>query len=212
MNKSIALAATLAAASVASGQVINGGFEQPNGGGISSVGPGATYGNWTNAGPSGIEFVQAVPNGGLPGLEFSAYEGQYWVDLVGVGAPSAIFQNITGLVPGGQYQIDWAQAGNVWGANFDFTMEVVWNNAIVASYTQNHGGFDGAAMNWQLHSVVVTANLTAGPNQLMFRAVTGGGARGPALDAVSMTLVPSPGAAALLGVGAVTGLRRRRQR
>ena len=42
------------------------------------------------------------------------------------------------------------------------------------------------------------ANLTAGPNQLMFRAVTGGGARGPALDAVSMTLVPTPGAAALL--------------
>jgi hypothetical protein len=209
MNRLIATIAALAAASAASAQVVNGGFESPDTG-FQTVVSGATFGNWTNAGPSDIEFVQAVPNASLPGLQFSAYEGEYWVDLVGVGAPSAIYQNITGLLPGGQYQIDWAQSGNVWGGNFNFTMEVVWNGTVVATHSQVHGGFDGSQMNWQLHSVVVTANLTAGPNQLMFRATTGGSARGPALDAVSMSLVPTPGAAALLGLGGLVAARRRR--
>lgn len=209
MKRAIGIVAVLATASVASAQLLNGGFESPNIG-FHSVGAGGTSGNWTNAGPGDIEYVQAVVHPPLPNLQFSAYEGQYWIDLVGVGAPSAIYQNITGLVPGGQYQIDWAQSGNVWGANFNFTMEVVWNGLVVASNTQMHGGSDGSQMNWQLHSVVVTANLTAGPNQLMFRATSGGGARGPALDAVSMSLVPTPGAAALLGLGGLMAGRRRR--
>lgn len=209
MKRTLAFTVAIAAASVASAQVVNGGFEAP-GLGFHSVSSGATYGGWTNAGPSDIEFVHAEVNGGLPGLEFSAYEGEYWIDLVGVGNPSAIYQNITGLLPGGQFRIDWAQAGNVWGTNFNFTMEVLWNGSVVATNSQVHGGSNGSQMNWQLHSVVVTANLTAGPNQLMFRAVTGGSARGPALDAVSLTLVPTPSAAALLSLSALATSRRRR--
>ena len=105
MNRSIAFVTTVAAASVASAQVVNGGFESP-GTGFQTVSAGATFGSWTNAGPSDIEFVRAEMNGALPNLQFSAYEGEYWIDLVGVGSPSAIYQNITGLVPGGQYRID----------------------------------------------------------------------------------------------------------
>lgn len=201
--------ASAALAPSALGQLNNGGFEDP-GAGFRSVAAGDSWGGWTNAGPGNIEFVQAVTNPSLPNLPLSAYEGSYWIDLVGTQSPSAIFQNITGLVPGGVYRIDWAQSGNVWGSNFDFTMEVVWNGAVVASHTQTHGGNNGANMNWQLRSVDVTASLTAGPNQLMFRATTGTAARGPALDAVSLTLVPAPGAAALLALGAAGGLRRRR--
>lgn len=190
-------------------QVINGGFEQPNTG-FQTVNSGQTFGNWTNLGPGNIEFVKAEFNPGLFNLASSAFEGQYWIDLVGTGLPSAISQSITGLIPGQPYRIDWAQAGNVWGGNFNFTMQVLWNGQVVAENTQTHGGSNGAFMNWQQRSVNVTASLTAGPNQLTFRATTGTAARGAALDAVSLTLIPTPSAAALLGLGALAASRRRR--
>lgn len=199
-----------ALASVASAQIFNGGFEQPNTG-FQTVANGQTFGGWTCSGPGNIEFVQAVPNAGLPNLQFSAFEGQYWIDLVGTQQPSGIFQNITGLIPGGLYRIDWAQAGNVWGGNFNFTMNVLWNGVVVATRSQVHGGNNGQFMNWQTHSVEVTANLTGGPNRLEFRATTGSTARGPALDAVSLTPVPTPGAAAVLGLGGMLATRRRRR-
>jgi MYXO-CTERM domain-containing protein len=204
-----ALALSCALASSVSAQVVNGGFEEPNTG-FRTVNSGQTFGNWTNQGPGNIEFVQAVPNGALPNLQFSAFEGQYWIDLVGTQSPSAISQAITGLNPGGQYRISWAQAGNVWGGNFAFTMQVLWNGNVVAENTQTHGGSNGQLMNWQERFVDVTANLTGGPNQLTFRATTGANSRGPALDAVSIAPIPAPGSVALLAVAGLAAARRRR--
>jgi hypothetical protein len=198
-----------AAASSAPANVVNGGFEQPNLG-FRSVLSGQTFGNWTNAGPGNIEFVHAVPNGSLPNLEFSAFEGQYWIDLVGTGLPSAIFQDLSGLVPGEQYRIDWAQAGNVWGSNFNFTMRVLWNGATVAEFTQNHGGNNGLFMNWVERSTIVTASTTSSTNRLTFQAISGISARGPALDAVRVTLVPAPASLAVLAFAGVVSARRRR--
>jgi len=198
----------VAVAAASQAQVINGGFEQP-GLGFRSVGSGQTYGNWTNAGPGDIEFVHAVPSASLPGLEFSAYEGRYWIDLVGVGAPSAIYQDLSGLTPGGAYRVSFAMAGNVWGPNMSFTMQVVWNGLVVGTFTQVHGGSNGANMNWQDRSVDVVAG-TAATNRLMFRATSGGSARGPALDAVGIALIPTPGTAGLLLMGGGLLTRRRR--
>lgn len=209
MKSIVVIAALGAATGLSAAQIINGGFEDP-GTGFHSVPVGASYGGWTNAGPGNIEFVEAVANGNLPHLEDSAYEGRYWIDLVGTQSPSAIYQDVAGLEAGQRYRIDWAQSGNVWGSVFAFTMEVVWNGQVVASYTQSHGGNDGRFMNWQEHSVEVIANSTSGSNRLMFRAVSGGSARGPALDAVNLTLVPAPGAAATLLMGGVVLGRRRR--
>lgn len=181
------LLAVAASAGLAQAQLLNGGFEQPDLG-FHTVESGQTYGDWTNAGPSNIEFVLAEDRAALPGLLFSAYEGQYWIDLVGTGTPSAIEQDIDDLEPGALYQLDWAQAGNVWGPDFAFTMEVVWNGVVVASNTQTHGGHNGANMNWQTHAIPVMAE--DGTNRLSFRALTGGSARGPALDAVALTHIP----------------------
>ncbi|MGP1347243.1 MAG: PEP-CTERM sorting domain-containing protein [Phycisphaerales bacterium] len=207
MSRVLAVAAPFATASACAGSVINGGFEDP-GLGFRTVLAGETYGSWTNAGPSDIEFVHATPNGAFPGLEVSAYEGAYWIDLVGVGSPSGIFQDIAGLEAGSLYQIDWAQAGNPYGPNADFTMSITWNGQVVATNTQTHGGNNGANMNWQTYSVTVTA--LDGANRLGFVAITGGNARGPALDAVGLALVPAPGSVALLGAGALFAARRRR--
>ncbi|MBL0869399.1 MAG: DUF642 domain-containing protein [Phycisphaerales bacterium] len=205
----VSLSIVGAFASVASAQITNGGFEQPNTG-FQSVASGQTFGGWTNLGPGNIEFVQAVANPNLPNLQFSAFEGQYWIDLVGTQQPSAISQTLTNLESGSFYRISWAQAGNVWGGNFAFTMQVLWNGTVVAENTQIHGGNNGQFMNWVERSVIVQANLENDLNVLTFRAITGGSARGPALDAVSITLVPAPGAAAMLGLGTLLVARRRR--
>ncbi len=194
-------------APLASAQIINGGFEQP-GLGFRNVNAGQTLGNWTNAGPANIEFVHAVPAGNLPGLEFSAYEGQYWIDLCGTGAPSAIYQDIVGLTPGQAYRISFAFSTNVWGPNFLFSMDTMWNGATAQNFQVVRGGSNGAFMNWTEQSVDVIAQ--SGSNRLMFRALTATSARGPAIDAVSIAPIPAPGAAALLGLSVLAAGRRRR--
>ena len=106
MSKRFVLAvAGLAAVPTQAQLVMNGGFEQP-GTGFQTVLAGQPFGGWTNAGPGDIEFVHAVPSPFLPNLEFSAFEGDYWIDLVGIGAPSAIFQSIDSLQAGDTYRID----------------------------------------------------------------------------------------------------------
>lgn len=207
MRRTIALAALLCSAPVALGQLVNGSFEEPDDG-FRSVANGQTYAGWTCAGPGDIEFVYVVPNANLPGLEVSDYNGEYWVDLCGVGAPSAIFQDIQGLDAGQPYQIDFGFSGNVWGANFDFVMDVLWNNQVVGTFSVNRGGNNGALMSWEDKSVTVTAQ--PGDNRLMFRAMTALNARGPAIDGITMTPVPTPGALALLGVGGLFATRRKR--
>ncbi len=204
------LAATLVltCASAASfGQLINGNFEAP-GSGFRSVGNGQSWGGWTCSGPSDIEFVHAVSNPNLFNLQLSAYEGSYWIDLCGVGAASGIFQNVSGLNAGSTYRISFAQAGNVWGPNFNFAMNVLWNNQVVGSFSSIHGGSNGAFMNWRLREVDVVAG--PGTNRLEFRATTATSARGAAIDDVRLTLIPTPGVASLAGLGGLVALRRRR--
>lgn len=201
----LAVASTLAASSLSSAGIVNGGFESP-GTGYILVFTGQTVGDWTCVG-SNVEYVHAAPNPALPGLEFSAYEGNYWIDLGGVGGPSGIYQDLTGLVAGQAYRVSFAQAGNVWGPNVEFSLQVSWNGAGVGSFSSVHGGGNGANMNWQERYVDVIA--TAGVNRLQFFSPLVVAARGAALDAVSIAPIPGPGA---LAVFALAGLRGRRRR
>ncbi len=194
-------------ASIASAQLINGNFEQPALG-FRTVQPGQTWGNWTCSGPSDIEYVKAEFNPGLFNLPLSAYEGEYWIDLCGVGAPSGIYQDVQNLSAGSFYRVEFAKSGNVWGQDFNFAMDVLWNNQVVASFSSIHGGFDGANMNWQLRSVDVLA--ATGINRLEFRATTGLNARGAAIDDVTLNLIPAPGSALALVLGGLAAARRRR--
>jgi MYXO-CTERM domain-containing protein len=200
------VACVMVAAGAAQGSIVNGGFEQP-GQGFRSVGNGQTYGSWTCIGPSDIEFVHATPTPSLPGLEFSAYEGSYWIDLCGVGSPSAIRQTVSGLSPGQAYRVEFAFAANLWGPNFNFQMRVEWNGVGVGTFSRVAGGSDGRFMNWELKFVDVVAT---GSDQLVFRALTATSARGPAIDAVTIAPVPAPGAGAVLGLAVLAAGRRRR--
>lgn len=201
------LSAVAVCAAGAWAQVINGGFEQP-GLGFRSVLPGQTYGNWTSAGPDDIEFVHATLDPGLPNLHRSACEGQYRVDLCGVGRVSAIYQDILGLPSGQPCRVDFACSGNVWGPNFNFVRDVVWNGSVVGTFEVVRGGNKGALMNWELKHVDVVAG--SGPNRLMFRGVTAVAARGPAIDAVSITPIPAPAGVGLAPAGLIGATRRRR--
>ena len=205
--RSLALAAILCTAPVAFGQLANGSFEEPDEG-FHSVGAGQTYAGWTCEGPNDIEFVYTIPNPNLPNLEVSGYHGEYWVDLCGVGAPSGIYQDMADLAAGQQYQIDFGFSANVWGANFNFSMAVLWNNQVVDTFSVVRGGNNGANMNWEDKSVTVSAQ--PGVNRLTFRALTATNARGPAIDGIVMNAVPTPGALALLGLGGLAATRRKR--
>ncbi len=202
----LAFAAVAACGGLAVGQVVNGGFEDP-GTGFRSVAPGQSWGGWTCAGPNDIEFVHATPTGHLPGLEFSAYEGAYWIDLVGVGAPSAIYQDVP-TAAGQAYEVSFALAGNVWSGAQIMNMDVVWNGAVAGSFSHNTAGRSGSDMGWTVYSVTVIG--TGGSDRLMFRGMSGSAAAGPALDAVTMAPVPTPGVMAVAGIAAAGLLRRRR--
>jgi len=119
-----------------------------------------------------------------------------------------LYQNIQNLDAGSVYNISFAQAGNVWGANFNFSMSVLWNNQVVGTFSSIHGGSNGANMGWQIRDVNVTA--IAGVNRLEFRALTATSARGAAIDDVRMTLIPAPGVAGLAAMGGLVSLRRKR--
>lgn len=139
-----AVSLALAVTAVSSASIVNGGFESP-GAGYILVRAGQTLGGWTCVG-SNVEYVHATATPGLPGLEFSAYEGNYWIDLGGVGGPSGIFQDLAGLVAGQAYRVTFAPAGNAWGPDIEFTLQVSWNGAGAGSFSSVHGGGNGANM------------------------------------------------------------------
>jgi hypothetical protein len=207
ITQAAALCAMAAVTVSTNASIVNGSFESP-GTGYVLLTAGATVGGWTCVGDS-VEYVHATPAVALPGLEVSAFEGEYWIDLGGVGGSSGIYQDVAGLSAGQWYRVSFAQAGNVWGDDVEFTLQVSWNGTQVGSFSSVHGGGDGAAMNWQQRSVDVLA--TGGVNRLQFFSPIVTSARGAAIDAVSISLVPAPGAAALLGAAGL-GSRRRRAR
>jgi len=201
----LAASLVLAAVSSANASVVNGGFEAP-GTGFRSVGPGQTWGNWTCAGPNDIEFVHATQNPNLPGLEFSAYEGSYWIDLTGVGAPSAIYQDVA-TTAGQMYDISFALSGNPYSGPQIMNLSVLWNGAVVGTFSHNTTGHSGQDMGWTLRSVIVTGT---GNDRLTFRGTSGVAAAGAAIDAVSMVPVPAPAGVAFIVPAALLAARRRR--
>ena len=204
----VGLSCVLGTAPTAVAGIVNGGFEAPDLG-YQLLGMGSTVGSWTCSFGS-VEYVAAVPTPHLPGLEFSAYEGDYWMDLGGMGA-GGIYQNVGGLSAGEAYRISFAHAGNVWGADFNFGVGVYWNGQQVASFFSVHGGGDGRNMNWVMRHVDVFAG-TGATNRLEFRALNSSGARGAALDAITIEPIPVPAPASIAGLLLLPLARGRRRR
>lgn len=109
--------------------------------------------------------------------------------------------------PGVHYEVSFALAGNPWGGEQAMLMNVLWNGGLVDSFSHDTTGHTGFDMGWTVYSVVVTGT---GLDRLTFAGASGGGAAGPALDAVSMRVVPGPSSlAVVIGAGAFISRRRR---
>ncbi|CAG0986990.1 hypothetical protein PHYC_02078 [Phycisphaerales bacterium] len=194
--------ALVAASPVLAATIVNGSFELP-GTGFQTVPAGQTFGSWTCTGPSDIEFVNAAANGTLLPTR---YDGDYWIDLTGVGAPSGIRQTVA-TTSGQGYRVDFAMSGNPFSGGQVMVLNVLWNGALAGTFSHDTTGHPASNMGWTVYTVDV---IGTGSDVLTFQGVTGVAAAGVALDDVGIEEIPAPGAGLALLVGAAMWGRRRR--
>lgn len=202
MKSVLSAIAVFAATPVFGAVITNGSFELPDTG-FQTVLAGQTFGSWTCTGPSDIEFVDTSAS---PLFAPSLYDGDYWVDLTGVGAPSGIRQTIA-TTPGQGYRIDFAMSGNPFSGGQVMILNVLWNGGLVGTFSHDTTGRNQFNMGWTVYTVDV---LGTGSDILTFQGVSGSAAAGVALDDVGISEIPSPAAALALLTGATMFTRRRR--
>lgn len=124
-------------------------------------------------------------------------DGLYLIDLEGVSA-AQITQVVPGLVVGNSYSLSFDVGANTTNTVLGLTLSGA------ASLSEIIPADTGPLVT-QVRTFVATSSILT----LSFADAGGtGGNAGPALDNVS--LVPAPGAAALLGLGSLLAARRRR--
>lgn len=201
MKRVLSAVAVFAAVPALGAVITNGSFELPDTG-FQTVLAGQTFGSWTCTGPSDIEFVDTTAS---PLFAPSFYDGDYWVDLTGVGAPSGIQQTIA-TTPGQAYRVDFAMSGNPFSGGQVMVLNVLWNGSLVGTFSHDTTGRNQFNMGWTVYTVDV---LGTGSDVLTFQGITGGAAAGVALDDVGISEIPSPASALTLIAGAAIFTRRR---
>jgi choice-of-anchor C domain-containing protein len=207
MNKMLKLLTVTLAASafmvVAPGSAwanitVNGSFETgPNPGVYLTLYGGATdITGWTVIGHS-IDYI---------GTYWQSSDGSRNLDLDGNGL-GGIQQDLT-TVPGMMYAVEFDMAGNPDGSPTVKTLQVSAGSAS-QTFTFDTTGASHGNMGWATKSWTFVAD--AGITTLAFMSLDKG-YYGPALDNVSVNLIPAPGAILLcgIGVGLVGWLRRSR--
>ena len=179
----IAVVAVLAAFAVApvwsQNLVSNGDFETPDAGShVTTYYAGETFGDWT------VDFGNVDHVGGL----WEAASGRQSVDLTGYTA-GAIYQDLS-TIPGQQYRLRFAMSGNPENPPPVSEMEVWWGSYLVDTLSFDSTGHWLHDMGWGYHERMVVA--TGGVTRLKFVSLTTLWHGGPALDDVSVVLIPEP--------------------
>jgi len=139
----------------------------------------------------------------IVGTQWRPATGLRSIDLNGNRA-GRIYQ-ILDTTPGMEYVVDFALSGN-WGGGPNKTLRVTAGSA-TQLYTVNTASNRGYSMNWATKQFSFTA---AGEFTTLRFASQNKGYWGAAIDDVTVTAVPAPGAVALLGLAGVVAGRRRR--
>lgn len=209
--------ATLTFSSIVSAGVTNliqdGSFENPvvTPGSYSTLGGGSTAGPWTVRGTE-VALVSTSFSGG--GFTYQAQSGNQWMDLSGALNPNPtnrVVQTIS-TQAGTEYELSF-YVGSAWtGGQFVLQpiVDVTIGNGPAASFT-NPNTATGAQMDWLQF---VTRFVASGSStDIEFRYGNSAATLNyiVGIDTVSVTVVPAPGALALvasLSIGA-TGRKRR---
>lgn len=141
------------------------------------------------------------------GTYWQAADGVRSVDLHGnvAGTLSQTFATQVGQ----QYLVRFALAGNPDGAPSTKTAQVTSGNAVENVSFTLPAGTTRANMNWTYEEFTFTA--LAASSTLSFVSTSSGVFFGAAIDDVSVTLVPEPAAATLLGLAFLVARRRHRR-
>jgi len=181
--------------------LVNGSFESYGGSGNSNIGAGLT--GWTIGNGGGIDIVFST---GVVPYYWQAADGDVSLSLAYFG-PDSVTQTVA-TTPGKTYQLTFSMAAEIYGGATTRTMNVLWNNAVVSSPSFQYTGQGPNNMGWTEFSLSVVGT---GTDTLRFLA-TSAGNYGPALDNVSLVLVPEPTAISLVALGLFAfGLSKRRR-
>lgn len=191
------LSSCLAVFGSAQNLVLNSGFELNTWGGTSyeTLFPGdaTTLPGWLVNG-GGAEVPGSID---LVGTNYGPHSGDFAVDLAGTPGPGGVQQDIA--VSSGSYLVSfWARSSGGYP-----------NDAVLASFGgSNH--VIGISGDWQQYSFLenaaglTTLNLATRPNN-----TTNGNVF---VDDISVTATPEPATIAVLGIGAMAMIRRRRNK
>ncbi len=178
--------------------IVNSSFENPSGLVTDYQQVGTNY--WTGWTDGGTGSLQNIVNfGGLP-----ASDGAQWVDFAGTGKPS--LEQDFATTAGQRYTITFDRG--VWGDQDVKTNSLrvqVGNLDVVDLVTAT-----GPGMNWVTNSYDFIAAGTSTNLKFTFESQDGGGLAG--LDNIRITTaVPEPSSTALLGLGGLALILRRRK-
>ncbi len=179
--------------------LVNGSFENYGGPGNSNIGAGLN--GWTIGNAGGIDIVFST---GVVPAYWKAADGDVSISLSYFG-PDSVTQTVA-TTPGASYHLKFAMAAEVYGGPATRTMDVLWNNSVIASPSFQYTGQGPENMGWLDFNfdVVGTGNDT-----LRFLA-TSAGPYGPTLDNVSLVMVPEPTIASLVALGLIGLVARKR--
>lgn len=136
---------------------------------------------------------------------WTAAQGEFYIEVESGFAPTIAQSFATEI--GAQYQITFAYAANPDAGGNDDALAVLWNGGLIDTLDAQASTLN--ALDWKYYSYTMTA--TSETSTLTFGdAVVGQFYNGAYLDDVSVTLVPTPGSLALLGLGRLALGRRRR--
>ncbi len=206
MKKTIVAAAfgLLVAGNASAATIVNGSFEDPAPtiGAFASVNAGSNLITGWTIGGGGVDLIRTY---------WENQDGAYSLDLNQTSAGS-ISQDITGLVVGQAYRLDFWLASNTAGAP-NVKMLDVSVGSKNESFSFDRTGSSLTNMNWAESSLLFTAS---GTSETLTFASAISGAYGPALDNVSISAVaavplPAGGALLLGGLLGFGALRRKRK-